>query len=725
MLALADGKRNVSGTDMSDGPQHRPSRAARNAALVARAETMRVATRYATGDGQQVEVPAESLAVVLDALDTVERPARSADVLASARVTPRASLPASIDVDLDEAIAFEVRWALELETEDGNVLRDYGTATPDASSAFQIPCTWVPPTGYHTLLLVVETGNRRWHAEQRWIVVPERCWPAAESLSGDRGFGIMAQFHSLRSDRDWGCGDLGDVTELCRRAATIGADFVALSPVHALVLHGDEVSPYAPTSRLFRNPLLIDIDAVPELETCTETRAWLRREDVQSRIEQLRASEQVDYRGLAQLKFQALRRLHREFVRRHRGHDTDRDQAYGLFRREQGRLLDSWAVFQTLFDLFKNVDNHIDWRDWPAAYRDPASTSIRTFAVEHAELVDFQRFLQFEVDRQLAQASSAARAAGLRVGLIHDLAFGSYAGGFDTWAYADHFVGGLELGCPPDALGPEGQNWGIPPLHPRRLADDGYRFWTHLVRTNLAHNGGLRIDHVLGLVRQFWVPHGSPGREGTYVDTSPDALFGILALESQRSRTLIIGEDLGTAPPDMNTVLEQWHVLSTRVLQFVRANDGSFPPSADHEPRALLLATTHDLPTLTAWWQGDDLDLRLQLGLLDESTVQDAREERDDVRTALCQCLRSEGLLDEQILSPDRFVTAVHRLMARTPARMVGIWLEDATGETEPTNLPGVDPARFPPWRRRLKQSLRDLFRDPRVLAALRAADRR
>lgn len=688
-----------------------------------RAATERgVDTRFVTGDGIEIEVADETLNVVLDALEAREPLRRG--VLEPARVSRQVDLPQDVVVDLEETIAFEVRWALELETEEGNVLRDYGTATPDEHGRFEIPCSWEPPVGYHKLLLVVETGNRRWHDEQRWIVTPDHCWPASEPLSGERGFGVMAQIHSLRSERDWGCGDLGDVLELCHRGAAIGADFVALSPVHALVVHGGEVSPYAPTSRIFRNPLLIDVEAVPELETCKKTREWLARDDVRQRIASLRDSDRVDYRGVHALKLQAFRRLHREFVRRHRGRDTPRDRAYVLFRREQGRLLEAWAVFQVLFDLFHNVDGLTDWRDWPAAYREPTSPKVRTFAAEHAELVDFQRFLQFEVDRQLAQTSRAARAAGMRIGLMHDLAFGSYAGGFDSWAFADLFVGGLELGCPPDALGPDGQQWGLPPLDPHRLANEGYRFWTRMIRASIAHGGALRIDHALGLVRQFWIPHGGQAGEGTYVASPRDALVGILALESQRHRAPIIAEDLGNVPEGMDDLLASWQLLSTRVLPFTRRPDGHFPPAGDHFARALLVATTHDLPTLAGWWLGDDLVLRHRLELLDDDALANAQAAREDERLALRRCLETEGLLDGDVIDPRRVADAIHAFIARTPSRLIGVWLEDLAGEREPTNIPGVEPARYPPWRRRLKIGLRDLFRDPDTLASLRAARR-
>lgn len=703
-----------------------------DAALASRAARAGVAATYHTLDGEQHTVSAQTLATVLEALGDPDlgpgngQPIDGQNVLAPVRVSRRSSLPAGIEARLDPSGAMEVRWSLELETEAGGAMHDYGTATLEPGGRFRIACSWVPPTGYHRLMLVVETGNRRWQGDQRWIVVPNGCWPAQEALAGDLGMGVMAQLYSLRSDHNWGFGDLGDVTELCHRAAAAGADFVAISPLHAPMRHGGEVSPYAPSSRIFRNPLVIDVEAVPELAHCARTRAWLARDTVRQQLGRLRAADRVDYPGLARIKLQALRRLHRRFVRDHRGRDTRRGRAYARFRREQGPLLDSFAIFQTLLDLFFEVDGHADWRNWPAAYREARQSAVRAFAAEHAEAIDFHRFLQFETDRQLAAAQAAARATGLRIGLVHDLALGSCAGGFDTWAFAEIFARGVELGCPPDPLGPTGQTWGLPPIHPQRLEADGFDLYVRVLRSALAHGGGLRIDHILGLVRQFWVPRGSSGRDGAYVAMHDEALFGILALESRRARSLVVGEDLGTAPPEMDARLARWQVLSTRLVPFVREADGGFPPPAAHESRALLLATCHDLPTLAAWWQGADLDLRRRLELLSEQAWRQQREARNSDREALARRLGSEGLLPRGSAADARAViAAVHGYMARAPARLVGVWLDDLASERRPANLPGVDPAIFPPWRRRLRASIRAIFKDPAAAAALAAASDR
>lgn len=698
--------------------------------LAAQAERAGITTSYWDLEGQLHEVGRESLAIVLSALSTTGLAAGHGlaaehGVLRPVRVSRRDDLPESIEARLEGAGAVEVRWTLELETEDGGAMRDYGTAALDTRGSFRIACTWIPPIGYHRLELVVETGNRRWHGEQKWIVAPDGCWPAEEPLVGDRSFGIMAQLYSLRSDHNWGFGDLGDVTELCRRAATIGADFVALSPLHTLMLRGGEASPYAPSSRIFGNVLVIHIEAIPEFETCTKTAAWLERDEVKLRLEKLRAADQVSYDAVARMKMQMLRRLHRAFIRANRGHDTRRARAYAMYRRERNPLLDAFAVFQTLFDLFYELDGITDWRDWPPEYRNANHAAVRAFAAKHSELLDFQRFLQFELDRQLMLAHTAARAAGLRIGLIHDLAFGSHAGGFDTWAYPELFAGGVELGCPPDPLGPDGQAWGLPPLHPKRLEDDGFEMWIRVVRTAMAHCGGLRVDHVLGLARQFWVPHGSQGREGTYVEVPEDALLGILALESHRSRVLVVGEDLGTAPEGMDKLLAKWQILSTRLVPFVRDHDGGFPAPARHDQRALLLATTHDLPTLAAWWRGEDLDLRRRLDLLSDETWAQAQVSRRAEIKAWVERLLAEGLLPDGLAPTQQaFIEAVHAYMARTPARLVGVWLDDAASERQPANLPGVAADKFRPWRRRLRASIQAIFRDPIALATLRAAAR-
>lgn len=671
---------------------------------------------------------ASSEAHARDALAAVERAAAAA-VIEPVRVTTRAEIAgARLEVRLGESVrdrVHEVHWTLELESEDGSRRAEYGAATLGAgSSRFALPYPWTPPPGYHQLTLTAETGNRSWRGEQRWVVVPASSTPAAEKLGGRPAFGLCVNLYAVASERGWGIGDFTDLAELCRFAAAAGADFVALNPLHVL-LPGD-ASPYAPSSRLFLNPLYLDVEAVPELRHDDATRAWLASAGGQ--LARLRAARLLDYGAVERLKLAALRRLHRVFRRRRqRGEDESRGRDYDAFRRLEGPVLDAFAAFQAMRALFAEAEGCDDWRSWPQPYRRPHGRAVRELAAQHRELVDFHRWLQFESDRQLGLAAAAARRAGMAVGLVRDLALGAAAGGFDAWYFADLHAPGVELGCPPDAFNPGGQSWGLPPLNPHAMRADGHRLWQRLLRHNLRHAGGLRLDHVLGLVRQLWIPAGAGGAGGAYVAQPAAELFGILALESRRAGALVVGEDLGTVPAGMDPLLARWQVLSTRVLYFTRRQDGTFPAASELPRRALLLATTHDLPSLAAWWSGDDLALRRALGLLaDGAALRRARAARDDERRALLARLAAEGLLAAADEPPsfDDVAGAVHAFLARSPAPLVGVWLEDLLGESEPVNVPGAGAAQYPVWRRRLRRSLESLTADPAIAARLATARR-
>jgi 4-alpha-glucanotransferase len=338
-------------------------------------------------------------------------------------------------------------------------------------------------------------------------------------------------------------------------------------------------------------------------------------------------------------------------------------------------------------------------------------------------LVDFHCYVQFELDRQLGAV--AEEADGLGLGLLGDLALGSAPDGADTWMFPELFVEGARLGAPPDDYSATGQEWGLPPIDPLRLAADGYRYWTLLLRHALQHMGALRLDHVMGLFRQFWIPRGRPAADGAYVRFPAEELLGILALESERRGAVIIGEDLGTVPPGLPARLARRGVLSTRVLYFQRGRTG-FRPAARYSPRALVTATTHDHPPLAAFWTGRDLELRHAAGALSAVELAEAQRTREGERRSLLRRLQREGHWAPGRPLNDTFavVGAVHRFLARTPAPLLGVMLDDLTGETDPVNLPGVGQDRYANWSRRSRISLDTLRESPAGIAALRAARR-
>jgi 4-alpha-glucanotransferase len=368
-----------------------------------------------------------------------------------------------------------------------------------------------------------------------------------------------------------------------------------------------------------------------------------------------------------------------------------------------------------------------DWREWPPELRSPRSPAVQNFRRSHADRVEFHRWLQFETDRQLGEAAERARTAGLTIGLYQDLAIGTSPAGSDTWSFPELFVRGVCVGAPPDPYSATGQNWGLPPIDPRRLREGGYRYFIRLVRAAFRHAGTLRIDHVMGLFRAFWIPEGHSGTDGAYVRYPSNDLLGILALESVRTNALVVGEDLGTVPPDVPPALARWGVLSSKVLYFERGNAGSFAPAARYAADSLATANTHDMATLAGFWEGRDVELRAEVGLIKPSDVAAAREERVRDKRQLLRALASARVLDKRVdpdaadphISVAELRGAVHDFLALTPAVLVGVALDDVAGEVDPVNVPGVGPEEHPSWTRRMTKSLERLREDPETAVAL------
>lgn len=542
-----------------------------------------------------------------------------------------------------------------------------------------------------------------------------RCFTVEEALRGRKAWGLVVNLWAVRSRRNWGVGDLTDLADLAAWASAHGADFIGVNPLHATRAHRGDASPYSPTSRLFRNALYLDIDQVPELRESPEARMLVEDREFQLEIEAMRGVERLDHGRVMALKVPVLELLHRSFAARHRGQGSERGIAYDRFRARSGEALEHFATWCALEDHMSQ-EGFVGWSEWPARLRDPHSAAVRRFRGEHEEEVDFHAWVQFEIDRQLGEASARARASGMRIGLYQDLAVGTVGDGADTWMFPGLFASGASVGCPPDSLGPEGQDWGFPPVDPRRLEEEGFDYWRMLVESAFAHAGAVRVDHVLGLQRLFWIPRGRPASEGAYVAQPFDELLRVLAAESRRTKAVVVGEDLGTVPEGLEDALARWGVLSTRVLWFERERDGSFVAPSRVSPRALVTATTHDLPTILGWWSGRDVALRQELALRGA-----ARDVAGD-RRALWSRLGEEGLVSGDAptdVGDQRLVAAVNALLCRTRAPLVGVTLEDLVGETEPANLPGVTGERFPSWTRRLRVDIEDLPHDPFVARAL------
>ena len=688
-----------------------------------------VATSYEPGPGRTVEVPDETVIAVLAALGVdAATPRAVREALDRFEQDDLRLLPPTVTARAPSGVS-----TLPALPE-GTVLR---VVTRDGQSLGWGPGTGLPP-GIHTLHAQAPDGRA---AHATLIVAPDR-FPvprgraassrtsrgsAAPHDSG-RGYGLLVQLYSLLSARSWGMGDLGDLAGLADWAGrTQGADFIQLNPLHSAVpgVAGapTDPSPYRPSSRRFADPVHLRVEDVPEYahlpDADRESAARLLARAATLRDGVLHEGAHIDRDAVWELKRAAL-----ELVRRVPP-AAGRRAAFEDYRAGRGQALADHATWQALAEL-----HGPDWRRWPAGLDDPRSGRTAQARRAHQERVDFHAWLAWLTDSQLAQAQQTALDAGMSVGLVHDLAVGVHPSGADTWAQQDVFAAGISVGAPPDAFNPHGQDWGLPPWRSDALAERGYEPYREVLTGQLRHTGALRIDHVMGQSRLWWIPEGRPPTEGTYVRYDTEAMLGVLALEAHRAGAAVIGEDLGTVEPGMREDLARRGVLGTSVLWFERDWDGTRAaadaataadgaeaagprPLAPGEWRAdcLATATTHDLPSTAARLSGDHVALRHRLGLLARPLAEEQAADAEETAQWLA-CFAQLGLLPEGAGGDGRGradhgreghgeearVQAVYRFLARTPARMVGVWLPDALGDRRPQNLPGTW-AEYPNWR--------------------------
>jgi 4-alpha-glucanotransferase len=478
----------------------------------------------------------------------------------------------------------------------------------------------------------------------------------------------------------------------------------------------EHASPYSPATRLLLNVLNIDVTAVPELLDCPEMRDLIASEAFGQGLQACRSKHLVDYAEVTALKLSVLERL---FAVCRGAAARARWRAFEAFRRERGEVLERNCLFLALREHFAKEDpSRADWQAWPEEYRGPGSPAVARFAEENRDRLDFLVWLQWVADQQLAAAAATAAERGMVVGLYRDLAIGADRAGAETWANAAAVVSGAQVGAPPDIYNSAGQNWGLPPFHPRALREEGYRSFIELIRANMRHARGLRIDHVMGLQHLYWVPQGQEPSAGAYVRYPMDDMIGILALESHRQGCLIVGEDLGTVPEGFRERMAEANILPYRVLFFEQEpQTGAFVPASAYPELSLAIVGSHDLPTLRGWWEERDLDLKEQLGLFPEpGEAAGQRQTRERDRMQLLQVLRAEGLLPPDG-EPDipALARAAHAFLARTPSILAMVQIDDLTDEADPVNVPATSDE-HPNWRRRLSMTLEELATRPRFI---------
>ena len=577
--------------------------------------------------------------------------------------------------------------------EDGNVFRlssmDWwvdpvevdGVLTGEAS--FAVPGDL--PIGWHR----IEVSSPSVQAQCPLAVAPAALDPAA--IAGERQWGLMVQIYSWPSRASWGVGDCTDLATLATwSAAEHGAGFVLVNPCHAPV--AQVPSPYLPSSRRFWNPLMIRPEAILEyrdLDSAARGRIEIWREQAQGDVAAGSPATRIDRSA----SWHAMRRALKLIFDGERSATRERD--FEQF--STSAALQEFAAWNVLADRYGH-----DFRDWPESLRNPASDEVAAFVHEHTEDVRFEMWLQWIIAGQLTDTQQQCRAAGMPIGVLSDLAVGVHPGGADAWALSAVLAPRVGVGAPPDMYNQQGQNWDQPPWHPGALADQAFAPFRDVLRASLHGAGGVRIDHILGLFRMWWVPQGRPATEGTYVGFDHDALLAIVCLEAHQAGAVVIGEDLGTVEPWVQNELARRGILGTVISWFERTQGGTPTPVEHWRSGVLASVTVHDLPPTAGYLAGEHVRIRAELDLL-AGDVDREWSAAFEERNAWAQLLRDRGALSYQAnldtaQGREEMVVALHRVLAQSPCLLIGVGAPDLLGDVRAQNQPGTD-QEYPNWQ--------------------------
>ncbi|TDE97319.1 4-alpha-glucanotransferase [Occultella glacieicola] len=656
-----------------------------------------VATEFWDFHGNHRAVSAGTIVAVLAAMDVpagnpfeVERSLAASEVGPWRRVLPpsvvvTAGIESRVPVHVPDGETVHLRVDLEgggtrqLEQVDEWVEPRLVDGRTLGRATFLLPTDL--PLGWHTLVAAVGSGDEVRTALAVTPAVLEV--PELRAELGHRAWGLMAQLYSVRSERSWGIGDLADLTELTSLSGELGADFLLINPLHAAEPGTPMTpSPYLPATRRFVNPIYIRPEDIPEVAYLPNSQRTLLEWGIEEIRETNTDPGPLDRNAVWDVKKPALETIYAS------GRARSRQREFERFRRDQGQGLEDFALWCAVAEKY-------DATDWPLPVERGNAGQILALRRELSERVDFHCWLQWVADSQLRHAQEVARASGMRIGVMHDLAVGVHPEGADAWSMREVLAQGISVGAPPDMYNQQGQDWSQPPLRPDALAEQAYAPIRDMVRTVLRHAGALRVDHIIGLFRLWWIPRGAGADQGTYVRYDHEATIGVLALEAHRAGAIVIGEDLGTVEPWVRDYLRDRGILGTSVLWFERENDRPLPPE---KYRSLVLSTvtTHDLPPTAGYLAEEHVDLRNRLGLLTEP-VATVRLAAQVERERMLEALRHRYLLPEDP-TERQIVEALHRYVAQTPSVLIGVGLADAVGERRAQNQPGTD-TEYPNWK--------------------------
>lgn len=580
--------------------------------------------------------------------------------------------------------------------------------------------------GYYDLALL-EEGQEEPLGEGRLIVAPKSCFKQKPIEEGKKLWGPSVQLYCVRSKSNWGVGDFSDLANLIEKVADRGADFVGLNPIHALYPNnGDACSPYSPSSRRWLNVIYIDVEAVSGFGQDKATQELVNSPEFQAQLAAAREASHIDYGSVMDMKLRALKPLYTYFKENEIAKDSPSAKAFAAFKEEGGESLTQLATFDAIQDKFKSEGRYIGdnwgWPVWPDEFKDYDSPAVAKFAKENEDLVDFYAYLQFVAQMQLETANAVSQEKGMAMGTYRDLAVGVSEGSTEIWANKDLYCTDASVGAPPDVLGPLGQNWGLPPMDPVKLYEQSYQPIIDLFRSNMKACGALRIDHVMALLRLWWVPKGESAKAGTYVYYPVDDLLAILALESHLNECAIIGEDLGTVPDDIVGKLQENGIHSYKVFFFEQAEDGGFYSPMHYKEQAMATLTTHDMPTLIGYWHCKDLELGKEIGLYQgDELMQTLYDDRVKAKQSILDSLHGHNSIPDHIGRDANYVGMTQELnfgmqihMAKGSSALLSLQIEDWLQMDMPVNIPGTS-EEYPNWRRKLSVDLEDIFAKPEV----------
>lgn len=581
------------------------------------------------------------------------------------------------------------------------------------------------PLGYHQLQL--HTPKQTINCTI--IIAPESCYQPQALQEKQKLWGTFLQLYTLRSEQNWGIGDFGDLKNFIQQFSHYQADFIGLNPIHSLFpANPESASPYSPSSRQWLNIAYIDVNQLTEFQQSSDAQTWFNSTEIQQQLNQLRTQDWLDYAQIIPLKLKGLRFA---FAKFQQNQAACPNQDFADFVQKGGESLQVQATFDALHQhLSSQFENQWGWDFWAKEYQDYQSPSVQQFRAEHSDDVEFYAWLQFIADKQLAECNALCQQQNMQIGMYRDLAVGVSANGAETWNDKQLYCLKASVGAPPDVLGPQGQNWGLTPMNPHLLKHTAYRPFIQLVRANMKHCGALRIDHIMSLLRLWWIPKGDSAKNGAYVRYPVDDLIAILALESQRHQCLIIGEDLGTVPKEIVSKLKNAGILSYKIFYFEFDEKGQSRDLNSYPYQAMTTLSTHDLPTINGYWRGYDFELGEQFGVYpDPKILSILQAQRVNAKAQILQRLNEQSISVSPEITAElnsavsmQFVHLLQHYVANVSSGLFGFQPEDWLGMTEPVNIPGTS-TQYANWRRRLTANTNDIFANSEIQNLLKTVN--